>query len=83
MRLREAVVGLAAAAGCACSNAVSFGPNSVMVPLVQPVQGCRAYRLVVEGGYAPTVVYFRRADGSFTKDRSQAACPGPEPQVGG
>lgn len=80
---RSALLGLAAAALAACSNAIPYGPDSAMVPLVEPVQGCRAYRLVVNGGYAPAVVYFRRADGGFTKDRREAACPGPEPGVGG
>ena len=59
-------------AGC---GGIRYGPNSTMIPLNDPVEGCRAYRLEVKGGFSPAVIYCRRADGTFTKSRADADCP--------
>ena len=68
-----------ALAACTGAGRQDLGRHSQMVPLNSPVEGCRAYRLQLKGGFAPAVVYFRRADGSYTKDRDEAHCPKPAP----
>ncbi len=51
-----------------------LGPNRFMVPLENPVQNCAAYRQVSPGQMTIQIIYYQRADGTFTAIREEAQC---------
>lgn len=55
-------------------NAIQVGDEYYMVPLVQPVQGCRAYRPFSPTRRVQQAIHYLTADGRFVMDRSQAQC---------
>lgn len=56
------------------AGAIATGDELYMVPIAEDDIGCMQYRM-----YSPTkavaqVIFYRAPDGSFTADRSKAAC---------
>ena len=55
-------------------GAIKVTDKLYMVPVSKDETGCQQYSAHAIGGFAPTVIYYRRADGSFTEDRAEANC---------
>lgn len=55
-------------------GAIKVSDKLYMVPVSTDETGCQQYSAHAVGGFAPTVIYYRRADGSFTEDRTEADC---------
>ena len=55
-------------------GAIKVTDKLYMVPVSTDETGCQQYSAHAIGGLAPTVIYYRRADGTFTEDRSEADC---------
>ncbi|MGF1474967.1 MAG: hypothetical protein ACFB6S_05310 [Geminicoccaceae bacterium] len=56
-------------------GAIATGDNFYMVPIVEDAGGCMQYRPFSPGLLTPAVIYYRRADGSFTLNRAETDCP--------
>lgn len=56
------------------ADAIPIGEDLYMVPLAEPLDGCRAYRAFSQTKRVAQVIYFRAADGQFVTDRSKADC---------
>ncbi len=55
-------------------GAIKVTDKLYMVPVSMDETGCQQYSAHAVGGFAPTVIYYRRADGTFTEDRAEADC---------
>lgn len=55
-------------------GAIKVTDKLYMVPVSTDETGCQQYSAHAVGGLAPTVIYYRRADGTFTEDQSEADC---------
>lgn len=55
-------------------GAIKVTDKLYMVPVSTDETGCQQYSAHAIGGLAPTVIYYRRADGTFTEDRAEADC---------
>lgn len=63
-------------------GAVQVGPDDYRAPIGPDAEGCMMWRAVSRFGGALQVVYYRRADGSFSPVRAEADCPAGEPGGG-
>ncbi len=55
-------------------GAIKVEDGLYMIPLDEPVEGCRAYRSFAPGGMTASVIYYQAEDGSFTAERTEAQC---------
>lgn len=55
-------------------GAVKVTDTLYMVPVSKDADGCQEFSAHSTEGFAPTVVYYQRADGTFTERKSEAAC---------
>ena len=58
------------------AGAIAVGPNLYQVPIGTDAEGCQMYRLHSPGRMVTQAIAWRRPDGSFTRDRREAACAG-------
>lgn len=57
------------------ANAVKAGPDLWYAPTGKPsTKGCQPWRAISQKGPVLSVIYWRRADGSFTTNEAEAAC---------
>jgi hypothetical protein len=56
------------------AGAVAVGPDLYQVPIGADAEGCPMYRLHSPSRMVTQAISWRRPDGSFTLDRSEAAC---------
>lgn len=55
-------------------NAIRVSDNYYMVPLVEAVSGCQAYRAFSPTALVAQAIFYRTVDGRFVMDRNEAAC---------
>lgn len=55
-------------------GAIQAGNTLYMIPVSLDESGCQQYSAHDTNGMTPAVIYYRRADGSFTPDRTEADC---------
>jgi|GEM_PF-1927273 len=53
---------------------VEIGPNSFMIPLAEPLNGCKAYRHHAPGRMVAQVIYYKHPDGRFSPTKEGAIC---------
>ena len=63
-----------AAAKVPPENAISVGNDVFMVPVSVDADGCQQYTAWSSTKAVLAVIQYRRADGSFTPDKREAAC---------
>ena len=56
------------------AGAIAVGPDLYQVPIGADAEGCPMYRLHSPTRMVAQAIAWRRADGSFTLDRREAAC---------
>ncbi len=61
------------------TGAIAVGEGVYQIPVGADATGCPQYTLWSATDPVITVIWYRRADGSFTTDRREAHCPPPEP----
>jgi hypothetical protein len=57
-------------------DAIKLRDNYYMLPIGADDDGCAMFRPYAPGMMTDQAIRFRRADGSFTMAREEAACPG-------
>lgn len=55
-------------------GAIKASDTLYMIPVSQDESGCQQYSAHSTEGMTPAVIYYRRADGTFTMDRTEADC---------
>ena len=55
-------------------GAIKATDTLYMVPVGPDADGCEQYSAHAVDGLAPAVIYYRKGDGTFTPDKSEAAC---------
>ena len=56
------------------ADAIQLGEDYYMVPSGTAADGCPQFRPWSASGRVPTAIYYRKADGDFTRSRDQADC---------
>ena len=56
------------------ADAIQVGDDYYMVPSGTASDGCPKFRPWSESGRVPAAIYYRKADGDFTRSRDQADC---------
>jgi hypothetical protein len=61
-------------------GAIEVGEGRYQLPMGRDDDGCMMYQLQAPGQMVAQAISYRRADGSFTYDRREAACGEDEPK---